>query len=57
MPDVFPDGLEIFVDEVVPLLRARGLFRTEYAESTLRERFTGRAHSGGVPTLVRARLA
>ncbi|MGU3502138.1 NtaA/DmoA family FMN-dependent monooxygenase [Mycobacterium sp. C31M] len=43
MPDVFPDGLEIFVDEVVPLLQARGLFRTEYAESTLRERFTGSA--------------
>ncbi len=41
MPDVFPDGLEIFVDEVVPLLQARGLFRTDYAESTLRERFTG----------------
>lgn len=57
MPDVFPDGLEIFVDEVVPLLQERGLFRREYAESTLRERFTGRAHSGGVPTLVRAQLA
>ncbi|MDO3635940.1 LLM class flavin-dependent oxidoreductase, partial [Mycolicibacterium sp. KC 300] len=41
MPDVFPDGLEVFVDEVVPLLRARGLFRTAYTESTLRERFTG----------------
>ncbi|MCV7421766.1 NtaA/DmoA family FMN-dependent monooxygenase [Mycobacterium yunnanensis] len=43
MPDVFPDGLEVFVDEVVPILRARGLFRTHYAESTLRERFTGTA--------------
>jgi FMN-dependent oxidoreductase (nitrilotriacetate monooxygenase family) len=43
MPDVFPDGLEVFVDEVVPILRARGLFRTQYAESTLRERFTGAA--------------
>jgi FMN-dependent oxidoreductase (nitrilotriacetate monooxygenase family) len=41
MPDVFPDGLEIFVDEVVPILRSRGIFRTHYAESTLRERFTG----------------
>jgi len=41
MPDVFPDGLEIFVDEVVPILRSRGLFRTAYSESTLRERFTG----------------
>lgn len=41
MPDVFPDGLEVFVDEVVPILRSRGLFRTSYAESTLRERVTG----------------
>jgi FMN-dependent oxidoreductase (nitrilotriacetate monooxygenase family) len=41
MPDVFPDGLEIFVDEVVPILQERGLFRTRYTESTLRERFTG----------------
>ncbi|AZG44012.1 LLM class flavin-dependent oxidoreductase [Gordonia insulae] len=40
MPDVFPDGLEIFVDEVVPLLRERGIFRYDYTESTLRERYT-----------------
>lgn len=40
MPDVFPDGLEIFVDEVVPILRKRGVFRTRYAEATLRGRFT-----------------
>ena len=41
MPDVFPDGLEIFVDEVVPILRSRGLFRRSYAETTPRERFGG----------------
>ncbi|RRQ29457.1 LLM class flavin-dependent oxidoreductase [Rhodococcus sp. Eu-32] len=40
MPDVFPSGLEDFVDHVVPILRDRGLFRREYAESTLRERFS-----------------
>ncbi len=39
MPDAFPSGLEIFVDEVVPILRRRGLFRHEYAETTLRDRF------------------
>ncbi|GAA5066231.1 LLM class flavin-dependent oxidoreductase [Nocardia callitridis] len=39
MPDAFPSGLEIFVDEVVPILRRRGLFRYEYAETTLRDRF------------------
>ncbi|ETZ68010.1 luciferase-like monooxygenase family protein [Mycobacterium sp. MAC_080597_8934] len=44
MPDVFPDGLEVFVDEVVPILRSRGLFRASYAEATLRERLTGDRH-------------
>ena len=53
MPDVFPDGLEVFVDEVVPILRQRGLFRREYAESTLRERFTGRSWPVDEPALIR----
>ncbi|MBC2639127.1 MULTISPECIES: LLM class flavin-dependent oxidoreductase [unclassified Rhodococcus (in: high G+C Gram-positive bacteria)] len=39
MPDALPSGLDTFVDEVVPLLRKRGLFRHDYAEKTLRERF------------------
>jgi FMN-dependent oxidoreductase (nitrilotriacetate monooxygenase family) len=37
MPDVLPSGLEVFVDEVVPILRRRGLFRHEYAGRTLRD--------------------
>ncbi|WP_009474438.1 LLM class flavin-dependent oxidoreductase [Rhodococcus sp. JVH1] len=41
MPDGFPSGLTDFVDHVVPILRAKGIFRYEYAESTLRERFEG----------------
>ncbi|WP_111511433.1 LLM class flavin-dependent oxidoreductase [Mycobacterium kyogaense] len=36
MPDVFPSGLELFVDHVVPILRDRGLFRREYTSATLR---------------------
>jgi FMN-dependent oxidoreductase (nitrilotriacetate monooxygenase family) len=36
MPDVFPSGLELFVDHVVPILRDRGLFRREYTTTTLR---------------------
>lgn len=39
MPDVLPDGLEAFVDHVVPILQKRGVFRTDYAENTLRARF------------------
>lgn len=38
MPDRFPDGLVSFTDEVIPLLRRRGLFRYEYEEPTLRGR-------------------
>jgi alkanesulfonate monooxygenase SsuD/methylene tetrahydromethanopterin reductase-like flavin-dependent oxidoreductase (luciferase family) len=39
MPAVLPSGLEIFVDQVVPILQERGLFRTEYTGSTLREHY------------------
>ena len=37
MPDVLPDGLETFVDAVVPILQRRGLFRRDYAGETLRD--------------------
>ncbi|WP_216899874.1 LLM class flavin-dependent oxidoreductase [Nocardia alni] len=36
MPAVLPSGLETFVDQVVPILQQRGLFRTEYESTTLR---------------------
>jgi len=32
-----PDGLDDFVDKVVPVLQDRGLFRREYEGATLRE--------------------
>lgn len=48
MPDAFPSGLTDFVDHVVPELRRRGLFRHEYAERTLRERW-------GIPSVVASR--
>jgi N-acetyl-S-(2-succino)cysteine monooxygenase len=37
MPPYLPGGLEEFVDEVIPVLQRRGLFRTEYEGRTLRE--------------------
>jgi FMN-dependent oxidoreductase (nitrilotriacetate monooxygenase family) len=37
MPPYFPAGLDAFVDHVVPLLQKRGLFRTEYEGTTLRD--------------------
>jgi FMN-dependent oxidoreductase (nitrilotriacetate monooxygenase family) len=46
-PGRLPRDLEIFVDEVVPILRKRGLFRHEYEGSTLREHYgLGRPTSG-----------
>jgi alkanesulfonate monooxygenase SsuD/methylene tetrahydromethanopterin reductase-like flavin-dependent oxidoreductase (luciferase family) len=37
MPPFYPDGLNAFVDTVIPLLQERGLFRTEYTGTTLRD--------------------
>ncbi|WP_437968061.1 LLM class flavin-dependent oxidoreductase [Sorangium sp. So ce260] len=39
MPPLLPSGLEAFVDHVVPVLRRRGLFRTEYEGATLRDHY------------------
>jgi FMN-dependent oxidoreductase (nitrilotriacetate monooxygenase family) len=39
MPPYYPGGLEVFVDTVVPILRERGLFRSEYTGRTLRDHF------------------
>ncbi len=39
MPPVLPYLLDTFVEEVVPILQKRGLFRTEYEGSTLREHY------------------
>ncbi|AWT26740.1 Nitrilotriacetate monooxygenase component A [Corynebacterium provencense] len=35
--DVLPDGLDTFVDTVVPILQERGVFHTEYSGRTFRE--------------------
>ena len=37
LPPTFPQGLEDFVDHVVPELQRRRLFRTEYQGTTLRD--------------------
>lgn len=39
MPAVLPSGLEQFTAHVLPILRERGLFRTEYTGTTLREHY------------------
>lgn len=40
MPPVLPSGLDVFVDQVVPILQARGLFRRDYSGRTLRDHFS-----------------
>ncbi|WP_232697448.1 LLM class flavin-dependent oxidoreductase [Brevibacillus daliensis] len=37
MPPLLPEGIDVFVDQVIPILQERGLFRTEYEGTTLRE--------------------
>jgi FMN-dependent oxidoreductase (nitrilotriacetate monooxygenase family) len=37
VPHITPGGLDPFVDRVVPLLQERGVFRTDYTGTTLRE--------------------
>jgi len=37
VPHITPGGLDLFADTVVPLLQERGVFRTEYEGTTLRD--------------------
>ena len=39
MPPVLPKMLDVFIDEVVPLLQKRGIFRTSYQGDTLRQHY------------------
>jgi alkanesulfonate monooxygenase SsuD/methylene tetrahydromethanopterin reductase-like flavin-dependent oxidoreductase (luciferase family) len=36
LPPLLPEGIDLFVDHVVPALRRRGLVRDGYETSTLR---------------------
>jgi len=44
---VTPEGLEDFVDLVVPILQERGVYKTSYREGTLRQKLLG--GSGRLP--------
>ncbi|HEY3481078.1 MAG TPA: LLM class flavin-dependent oxidoreductase, partial [Streptomyces sp.] len=60
MPPVLPSGLDLFVDHVVPVLRARGLLRREYVPGqTLRERYglprPANQHAAPAPAALAAR--
>jgi FMN-dependent oxidoreductase (nitrilotriacetate monooxygenase family) len=51
VPHITPGGLDPFVDQVVPLLQERGVFRTDYRGTTLRD------HLGLAPLPVPRRSA
>jgi FMN-dependent oxidoreductase (nitrilotriacetate monooxygenase family) len=56
-PDVNPSGGKAFIDHVVPILRARGIFRHEYSGRTLREHLglprPASRYAAAAPALVR----
>lgn len=35
-PDIYEDGIDAFVDQVVPILQERAIYPTEYPDTTLR---------------------
>lgn len=39
---VLPGGYRDFIEQVVPVLQQRGIFRERYEETTLRERLFGK---------------
>lgn len=49
--DVYEDGIDTFVDEVVPLLQERGLFHRDYEGSTLRDHLGAHTQYGLDPRL------
>lgn len=51
IPDLAESGMDAFVDEVVPILRARGLYPPEYAGATLRDNLGIPAQYGLDPRL------
>ena len=52
--DVNEDGIDTFVDEVVPILQARGLYHDDYEGSTLRENLGAPDQYGLDPRLMSA---
>jgi FMN-dependent oxidoreductase (nitrilotriacetate monooxygenase family) len=51
-PDIYEDGIDAFVDGVVPILQARGLFHRDYEGATLREHLGAPAQYGVDPRVV-----
>lgn len=48
-PDVFEDGIDAFVDGVIPILQERGIFHRDYEGTTLRDHLGVPAQYGSDP--------
>jgi len=57
MPPILPTGLTDFVDQVVPILQRRGLFRAEYEGRTLRENLGLRRPENGLKSRARTTVS
>jgi FMN-dependent oxidoreductase (nitrilotriacetate monooxygenase family) len=57
MPPILPTGLTDFVDQVVPILQRRGLFRQDYEGATLRENLGLARPANGAALRERSRAA
>ena len=53
--DVYADGIDSFVDQVVPILQARNLFHEDYEGTTLRSHLGAPDQYGQDPRLARSR--
>lgn len=51
-PDIYEDGVDAFVDGVVPILQERGLFHTDYESATLRGHLGAPAQYGPDPRVI-----
>jgi FMN-dependent oxidoreductase (nitrilotriacetate monooxygenase family) len=56
-PDIYEDGVDAFVDEVVPILQQRGIYPTEYAGTTLRANLGVPHQYGPDPRLATVRVS
>jgi FMN-dependent oxidoreductase (nitrilotriacetate monooxygenase family) len=52
-PDIYEDGIDAFVDGVIPILQDRGLFHRDYEGTTLRDHLGAPAQYGLDPRLAR----
>ena len=54
-PDIDDDGIDAFIDGVIPMLQERGLSHQDYGGTMLRDHLNARAQYGLDPLTVQSR--